>query len=101
MGAARVAYINGEYRVNPTYEQLAQSDLDLVVAGTDKAVLMVESEAKELSEDEMLGAVLFGHEEMQVAIASDQGICRRSRQCPWDWQAPAEPAAEGCPEERL
>src|SRR6218665_530329 len=68
IAGARVAYINGEYIVNPTYEQLKTSDLDLVVAGTDKAVLMVESEAKELSEDEMLGAVLFGHDEMQVAI---------------------------------
>ena len=61
VGAARVAYTNGEYLLNPTYKELAVSDLDLVVAGTDKAVLMVESEAKELSEDQMLGAVLYGH----------------------------------------
>lgn len=68
IGAARVGLINGEYVLNPTYEQMAQSDLDLVVAGTTSAVLMVESEAKELSEDQMLGAVLFGHDEMQIAI---------------------------------
>jgi len=68
IAGARVAYVNGEYIINPTYKELATSDLDLVVAGTDKAVLMVESEAKELSEDQMLGAVLYGHEEMQVAI---------------------------------
>lgn len=68
IGGARVGFINGEYILNPTLEQLAQSDLDLVVAGTKDAVLMVESEAKELSEDQMLGAVLFGHDEMQVAI---------------------------------
>jgi polyribonucleotide nucleotidyltransferase len=67
--------------LNPTYTELEAIDLDLVVAGTDKAVLMVESEAKELSEDEMLGAVLFGHDEMQVAIAGDQGVCHRSQQC--------------------
>ncbi|MBL7448344.1 polyribonucleotide nucleotidyltransferase, partial [Escherichia coli] len=68
IGGARVGLINGEYVLNPNFEQLAQSDLDLVVAGTESAVLMVESEAKELSEDQMLGAVLFGHDEMQIAI---------------------------------
>ena len=68
IGAARVGLINGEYVLNPNFEQMAQSDLDLVVAGTESAVLMVESEAKELSEDQMLGAVLFGHDEMQIAI---------------------------------
>jgi polyribonucleotide nucleotidyltransferase len=68
--------LNGEYIINPTYKELATSDLDLVVAGTDKAVLMVESEAKELSEDQMLGAVLFGHEEMQVAIDAIKAFCR-------------------------
>ena len=59
IGAARVGLINGEYVLNPNFEQMAQSDLDLVVAGTESAVLMVESEAKELSEDQMLGAVLL------------------------------------------
>ncbi|MDE2420882.1 MAG: polyribonucleotide nucleotidyltransferase [Gammaproteobacteria bacterium] len=68
IGGARVAFIDGDYILNPSYEELSRSDLDLVVAGTDKAVLMVESEAKELSEDQMLGAVLFGHDEMQVVI---------------------------------
>ena len=68
IGAARVGYIDGEYILNPTYEQLETSDLDLVVAGTRDAVLMVESEANELSEEIMLGAVMFGHEQMQVVI---------------------------------
>jgi polyribonucleotide nucleotidyltransferase len=68
IAGARVGLINGEYILNPTLEQLKESDLDLVVAGTEAAVLMVESEAKELSEDQMLGAVLFGHDEMQIAI---------------------------------
>ncbi len=68
IGAARVGYIEGEYVLNPTIEQLENSDLDLVVAGTRDAVLMVESQAKELSEDIMLGAVMFGHEQMQVVI---------------------------------
>ncbi len=68
IGAARVGYIDGEYVLNPTIEQLETSDLDLVVAGTRDAVLMVESEANELSEDIMLGAVMYGHEQMQVVI---------------------------------
>jgi polyribonucleotide nucleotidyltransferase len=76
--------------VNPTYEQLAQSELDLVVAGTEKAVLMVESEAKELSEDEMLGAVLFGHDEMQVAIQAIKAFAAEVGNAPWDWTAPAK-----------
>ena len=66
VGAARVGYVNGEYVLNPTYSQLAESALDLVVAGTESAVLMVESEAKELSEEVMLGAVMFGHEQTKV-----------------------------------
>ena len=89
IGAARVAYINGEYKVNPTYEQLATSELDLVVAGTEKAVLMVESEAKELSEDEMLGAVLFGHDEMQVAIRAIKEFAAEVGNARWEWAAPA------------
>jgi polyribonucleotide nucleotidyltransferase len=68
IGAARVGYIDGEYVLNPTIEQLENSELDLVVAGTRDAVLMVESQAKELSEEVMLGAVMFGHAEMQVVI---------------------------------
>ncbi len=68
MGAARVGFIDGEYILNPSFEQLNNSYLDMVVAGTDEAVLMVESEAKELNEDLMLGAVLFGHQEMKAVI---------------------------------
>ncbi len=68
IGAARVGFINGEYVLNPNHEDMKQSDLDLVVAGTQSAVLMVESEAKELSEDQMLGAVLYGHQQQQIVI---------------------------------
>ena len=68
IGAARVGYIDGNYVLNPTHSQLAESQLDLVVAGTSNAVLMVESEAQELSEEAMLGAVMYGHEQFQVAI---------------------------------
>ena len=70
MGAARVGFIDGEYVLNPSFEQLNDSYLDMVVAGTDEAVLMVESEAKELNEDLMLGAVLFGHQEMKAVISA-------------------------------
>lgn len=68
IGAARVGFINGEYVLNPNLKEIKESDLDLVVAGTQSAVLMVESEAKELSEDQMLGAVLYGHQQQQVVI---------------------------------
>jgi polyribonucleotide nucleotidyltransferase len=68
MGAARVGFIDGNYVLNPSFEELEESYLDMVVAGTDEAVLMVESEAKELNEDLMLGAVLFGHQEMKAVI---------------------------------
>src|SRR5512145_3180770 len=68
IGAARVGYVNGEYVLNPTATELKESKLNLVVAGTEAAVLMVESEAQELSEEVMLGAVVFGHREMQAAI---------------------------------
>src|ERR1700748_924441 len=68
IGAARVGFINGEYRLNPPLDEMPESKLDLVVAGTHDAVMMVESEAQELSEQEMLGAVVFGHKEMQHAI---------------------------------
>jgi len=70
VGAARVGYINGDYVLNPTASQLAESKLDLIVAGTQSAVLMVESQAKELPEDVMLGSVVFGHEQMQAAITT-------------------------------
>src|SRR3954447_16093747 len=68
IGAARVGYVNGQYVLNPSASQLKESQLNLVVAGTEHAVLMVESEAHELPEDVMLGSVVFGHEQMQVAI---------------------------------
>jgi len=89
IGAARVGLINGEYVLNPNFEQMAQSDLDLVVAGTESAVLMVESEAKELSEDQMLGAVLFGHDEMQIAIQAINEFAAAAGAKPSDWVAPA------------
>lgn len=89
IGAARVGFINGEYILNPSIAQLDASELDLVVAGTDKAVLMVESEAKELSEDQMLGAVLFGHDEMQVAIAAINDFAAQVGAQPSNWTAPA------------
>src|SRR5690554_7847357 len=73
IGAARVGYLNGEYVLNPSASQLKESQLNLVVAGTEAAVLMVESEANELSEEVMLGAVVFGHEQMQVAINAKIG----------------------------
>ena len=88
IGAARVAFIDGNYVLNPSATQLADSRLNLVVAGTRNAVLMVESEAKELTEDEMIGAVSFGHEEMQVAIDSIIELASEAGTEPWDWQAP-------------
>ncbi|MEL0027906.1 MAG: polyribonucleotide nucleotidyltransferase, partial [Perlucidibaca sp.] len=90
IAAARVGYVNDEYVLNPTYEQLKSSDLDLVVAGTRAAVLMVESEAKELSEDQMLGAVLFGHDEMQVAIDAINAFAAEVGNARWDWAAPSK-----------
>ncbi len=90
IAAARVGYIDGIYVVNPSYKQLESSALDLVVAGTDEAVLMVESEAKELTEDQMLGAVLFGHMEMQVAINAIKEFAAEVATPAWDWQGPAE-----------
>ena len=73
--------------LNPTYEQLADSKLDMVVAGTQDAVLMVESEAKELSEDQMLGAVLFAHQEMQTVIQAINELVAEAGKPSWDWQA--------------
>lgn len=89
IGAARVGYANGEYMLNPTATELQKSELDLVVAGTANAVLMVESEAKLLSEDVMLGAVMFGHQQMQVAIRTIAELATEAAKPSWDWQAPA------------
>ncbi len=92
IGAARVAYIDGEYLLNPDRTVLAGSDLDLVVAGTESAVLMVESEAKELSEEVMLGAVVYGHEQLQTAIKAIDELVAEVGVTKWEWQAPVEDA---------
>ncbi len=88
LGAARVGYLNGEYILNPTLKQLdaAALELDLVVAGTKTAVLMVESEASELSEEVMLEAVLFGHQEMQIVIDAIEELAATVGKPAWDWQ---------------
>ncbi|AKC71178.1 polyribonucleotide nucleotidyltransferase [Pandoraea oxalativorans] len=88
VGAARVAYVDSQYVLNPSREQIAKSKLDLVVAGTEQAVLMVESEAQELPEDVMLGAVVFGHEQMQTAINAIHELVRDGGKAEWEW-APA------------
>jgi len=88
IGAARVGYLDGNYVLNPTYSQLNDSQLDLVVAGTDKAVLMVESEAKGLSEEVMLGAVMYGHEQMQAAIEVIRQLAAEAAKPAWEWEAP-------------
>ncbi len=94
IGAARVGFSEEKgYFLNPTVEELTTSELDMVVAGTEKAVLMVESEADELLEDEMLGAVLFGHEEMQTAIRAINELVAEAGKPKWEWQAPAENTA--------
>ncbi|WP_415033355.1 polyribonucleotide nucleotidyltransferase [Azonexus sp.] len=90
IGAARVGYINGEYVLCPTLSQLKDSQLDLVVAGTESAVLMVESEADQLSEDVMLGAVVYGHSEMQKAIDAINALVEEAGKPEWEWQAPAK-----------
>jgi len=92
LGAARVGYVNGQYLLNPTAAQLETSKLDLVVAGTKDAVLMVESEAQQLSEEVMLGAVLFGHEQMQVAINAINELVAVAGKPKWNWTAPVEAA---------
>jgi polyribonucleotide nucleotidyltransferase len=89
IGAARVGYINGEYVLNPGQTQLKNSQLDLVVAGTEAAVLMVESEADQLPEDIMLGAVVFGHTQGAIAINAIHELVRDAGKPAWDWQAPA------------
>ena len=92
IGAARVGYVDGNYVLNPTKAQLTESQLDLVVAGTDKAVLMVESEAKELTEAVMLGAVVYGHEQMQTVITAINGLADEVNPAVWEWTAPVENA---------
>ena len=93
IGAARVGYLNGEYVLNPTKTQLAKSQLDLVVAGTAQAVLMVESEAQILPEDVMLGAVVYGHNEMQAVIRAINELADSVNPEVWDWKAPETDAA--------
>ncbi|MFT3816282.1 MAG: polyribonucleotide nucleotidyltransferase [Rubrivivax sp.] len=93
IGAARVGYVNGEYVLNPGKTQLADSKMDLVVAGTEAAVLMVESEADQLSEEVMLGAVVFGHEQGNVAIEAINELVREAGKPEWQWQAPAKDEA--------
>ena len=89
IGAARVGYKDGQYLLNPTAKQLSESQLHLVVAGTQAAVLMVESEAKGLSEDVMLGSVVYGHEQMQVAIKAIKELVAKAGKPKWKWEPPA------------
>lgn len=88
LGAARVGYAEGEYILNPTATQMKTTELDLVVAGTSTAVMMVESEAKELPEDVMLGAVVYGHEQMQAVINMINELVAEVGNEPWDWTPP-------------
>ncbi len=93
IGAVRVGYLDGQYVINPTLSQLKESRLNLVVAGTAQGVLMVESEALELPEDVMLGAVVHGHEQMQAAITAIEELAEVAAKPAWDWQAPAKDEA--------
>ncbi|MFN7777428.1 MAG: polyribonucleotide nucleotidyltransferase [Betaproteobacteria bacterium] len=93
IGACRVGYLDGQYVLNPTITQLKTSHLDLVVAGTERAVLMVESEADQLPEDVMLGAVVYGHQQMQTAIDAIHGLVREAGKPAWNWQPPARDEA--------
>jgi polyribonucleotide nucleotidyltransferase len=93
IGAARVGYVDGEFVLNPTVTQLKTSKLNLVVAGTEHAVLMVESEAAELSEEVMLGAVVFGHREMLAAIHAINELTDEAGKPAWEWQPPAKDEA--------
>jgi len=90
IGACRVGYLDGQYVLNPTATQTKESKLNLVVAGTAQGVLMVESEALELTEDAMLGAVVFGHEQMQAAIQAIEELAEQAAKPAWDWQPPAK-----------
>src|SRR5262245_30675777 len=95
IGGAKVGYKDGQYVLNPTNSQLKESKLDLVVAGTAEAVLMVESQADGLSEEAMLGAVMFGHQQMQVAITAINQLKAEAGKPAWTWQpAPANSALE-------
>ncbi|HRL26928.1 polyribonucleotide nucleotidyltransferase [Alcaligenes sp. SDU_A2] len=95
VGAARVGYVDGQYVLNPSATQLQSSDLDLVVAGTEEAVLMVESEAKQLPEDVMLGGVVYAHEQMQAAINAIHELVEEAGKPEWDWQpAPVNEALQ-------
>jgi polyribonucleotide nucleotidyltransferase len=89
IGACRVGYLDGQYVLNPTMTQLKESKLNLVVAGTEQGVMMVESEALELSEDAMLGGVMYGHEQMQAAIQAIHELAEVAGKPAWEWQAPA------------
>jgi polyribonucleotide nucleotidyltransferase len=93
IGAARVGYQNGQYLLNPTADELKTSQMDLVVAGTAQAVLMVESEAQELSEEIMLGAVVFGHDQMQAVINAINEMADAVGKDAWDWAPAAKDAA--------
>ncbi|MDD3267657.1 MAG: polyribonucleotide nucleotidyltransferase, partial [Burkholderiales bacterium] len=93
LGAARVGYINGEFVLNPSKAEVLTSDLDLVVSGTKHAVLMVESEAKELPEDVMLAGVVFGHEQQQVVIDAISELVKEVNPIVWEWTAPAKDEA--------
>ena len=90
IGAARVGYRDGAYILNPTFTEVKESELDLVVAGTASSVLMVESEAKQLSEEVMLGAVVYGHEQMQMVIENIRALASEAGVKPWDWAAPEQ-----------
>jgi polyribonucleotide nucleotidyltransferase len=90
IGAARVGYADGKYLLNPTATELRTSQMDLVVAGTDRAVLMVESEAQQLSEEVMLGAVVYGHEQMQAVINAINEMADAVGAPAWDWTPPAK-----------
>ncbi len=94
IGAARVGYANGQYILNPTQTELKTSQLDLVVAGTQQAVLMVESEAQQLPEDVMLGAVVFGHEQMQTVINAINEMVDETGVPEWNWTAPQKDEAQ-------
>ncbi|MCC6210236.1 MAG: polyribonucleotide nucleotidyltransferase [Burkholderiales bacterium] len=93
IGAARVGYLDGQYVLNPTASQIKESQLNLVVAGTAQGVLMVESEALELPEDVMLGAVVYGHEQMQAAITAIEELAEVAGKPAWDWKAPEKDEA--------
>ncbi|MBN1240118.1 MAG: polyribonucleotide nucleotidyltransferase, partial [Gammaproteobacteria bacterium] len=90
IGGARVGYRDGQYLLNPTFSELSESELDLVVAGTERAVLMVESQAKMLAEEVMLGAVVFGHEQMQTAIREIKSLAEEAARPPIEWAKPVQ-----------